>query len=65
MMIVSRLLKSCATPPVSWPIALHLLGLRELFLRLLQGDQGFAPLGDVARDLGEADQPPAPCRGSR
>ena len=34
-MMVSRLLKSCATPPVSWPIALHLLRLAQLLLDAL------------------------------
>lgn len=33
--IVSKLSKSWATPPVRWPISLHLLGLCELFLRAL------------------------------
>ena len=49
-------MKSCATPPVSWPIAFHLLRLRELLLRPLQRLGRLAPLGDVARDLGEAQQ---------
>src|SRR4029450_12776251 len=40
--------------------AFHFLGLHELFLRLLQRDLGFPALADVARDLGEADQPPLP-----
>ena len=56
MMTVSRLLKSCATPPVSWPMRLHLLRLGKLLLRPLQRLLRLPPLGDVARDLGEADQ---------
>ena len=40
---VRMLLKSCATPPVSWPIGLHLLRLAQLPLGLLQS-------GDVAID---------------
>ena len=35
---------------------LHLLRLRKLLLRALQRLLRLAPLGDVARDLGEADQ---------
>ena len=42
MMAVSTLLKSCATPPASWPDGLHLLALRELRLEL-------ALLGHVER----------------
>ena len=44
--------------------ALHLLRLGELLLRALQRLLGLAPLGDVARDLGEADQRRRPDRGS-
>ena len=47
-MTVSRLLKSWATPPASWPDRFHLLGLAELLLQELS-------LGDVAgngRDAG-------------
>jgi hypothetical protein len=33
-MIVSRLLKSCAMPPVSWPTDLHLLRLTQGLLGL-------------------------------
>ena len=42
-MMVSRLLKSCAMPPVSWPIGLHLLGLP-------QGLLGLQALGNLVRD---------------
>ncbi len=34
-MTVSRLLKSCATPPASRPIALHLLCMAEFVFQLL------------------------------
>ena len=34
MIAGSTLLKSCATPPASWPDRLHLLALRELLLEL-------------------------------
>ena len=55
--IISRLLKSCATPPVKLAERLHFLRLRELRLRALERFLGVVPLGDVARDLGKADQP--------
>ena len=45
-MMVSRLLKSCATPPVSWPTASIFCAWRK---RLL----GPAVLGDVATDAVE------------
>ena len=47
-MTVSRLLKSCATPPVNCPDGLHLLGLA-------QGVLGRPLVGAVHDDTGEAD----------
>ena len=54
--IISRLLKSCATPPVSWPSASIFCACASCCLRALERFLRVAPLGDVARDLGEADQ---------
>ena len=34
----------------------HLLGLEELLARLLEFELGFAAFGQIARDLGEADE---------
>ena len=39
------------------PQRIELLGFGELLLHALQLERGLAPLGDVARDLGKADQP--------
>ncbi len=55
-MIIKRLLKSWATPPVSWPSASNFWDLGELLLHRLEPELRVAALGDVARDLGEADQ---------
>ena len=49
-MTVSRLLKSWATPPASWPIAFHLLRLEQLRLERL-------PFADVDRDAEQASGP--------
>jgi hypothetical protein len=55
-MTISRLLKSCATPPVSWPMASSFWDWNSVSPRALECLLGFAALADVARDLGEPDQ---------
>ena len=52
MMTVSRLLKSWAMPPVSWPIGLHLLRLAQ---RLLGGG---AARGLPVKSLGAHERQP-------
>ena len=52
-----RLLKSWATPPVSWPSASSFCDCASCCLHLLELELGLAAFGDVAGDLGEADQP--------
>ena len=51
-----RLLKSWATPPVSWPSASIFCAWARCAWRFLQRELGLAAFGDVAGDLGEADQ---------
>ena len=57
-MTVSRLLKSCATPPVSRPIASSFCAWASASACALHLVLRPLALGDVAGDLGEADVPP-------
>ena len=52
----SRLLKSCAMPPVSWPMASIFCDWNKRRTGLLERLLRFLALGDIARDLGEADE---------
>ena len=62
-MPASRLLKSCAMPPVSWPDRLHLLRLAQRLLRALQLDGCFLLRRDIAADRDEIH--PIRFRGDR
>ena len=53
---ISRLLKSWATPPVSWPMASIFCDWNSASRACSSALLRLAPLGDVAGDLGEADQ---------
>ena len=55
MMIIRRLLKSWAMPPLSWPTASMPLGHGELLLSLAQDTLRLHSLSDVPRDLRESD----------
>ena len=55
-MIISRLLKSCAMPPVSLPIASIFCAIASCSRACDQFLLRVAPLGRVADDVGEADQ---------
>ena len=49
-----RLLKSCATPPVSCPTELHLLTLMELLFHQTARLQGVLVFGDIPEEDREA-----------
>ena len=53
--IISRLLKSCAMPPLSWPIA-SIFCEGQVAPVLLQQALSLHPFGDIARYLGKADE---------
>ncbi|MGY4596142.1 hypothetical protein ACVWXL_003888 [Bradyrhizobium sp. GM22.5] len=55
-MIIRRLLKIVGDPAGELAERVEFLGFGELLLHRLELELGIAPLGDVARDLGEADQ---------
>ena len=54
--IIRRLLKSWAMPPLSWPTASIFWDAGKLLLCLAAACVAPRALGDVARDLGKADQ---------
>ena len=56
-MIIGRLLKSCAMPPLSCPTASSRCE-SELLLKFAQALLRLSPFGDVSRDLGEANNLP-------